>query len=1249
MASTPTSTSALFPEGSQGTSNPQGNNGGIKTSPNIKRLDFRPDVNLYQTTNNISFSGNMLNVKRYTDHPAYDRLGFSPFRDNDIYYNENTHWTGDFGRMLKNFWPGFKAGFVSNYSGFGTLVGGDALNPSALDVLDGYEADEAASRAMSTRGGWQQSMVNIPFNLNYTAGIITSIALEDLALTALAPETAGGSLAYGAYRTGKGLLNVARSLKNIATATRAVDRVNEARKIYNTIKSVPKAATKLVIPQTAQTWRRSYQALDGLNEIQKVGRATQELFTTGKGFASAYMDLRQINLAIDESSVEALSVRRNLLDEYVDEYVYKNGVLPVGEDYQKMKDNADKAMTADYFANLPVIYLTNKITFGNASFAPRFIKNWATVAKTNGGRILMDAVKGKAVFKELPKTFNPVTYVKRLTNKQMAKNTLYNTAKYFKSNFSEGVQELYQMGAAGSIEDYYRNIYDDPQMTGYRYYKQSARKAIGDLYSQEGFEAFAGGLLGGGLSNVVSRGTRAGKEFIMKSFNPNTYEQYRTTQKENMKNTLEMLNSMGDNVKDFLAPDLVNLVEALQKNKEALKLVEEGNFKGVEDIRSTSLYQKIQQLESVGATETFIEALEQMKQLEADEKMEAFGVDSVEKADQLIDTIAKRTQSIQKSLKTVNTQYENPYNPNQYEIGTKERNEEILKQFAYEQAKRDLAFNLHQFRDTADRLSDIYEAAKEDSQLSEFTNKEFSVLFNTTLSKAKKSGVAFESSLENEIAYIFTENKNAVLEIANIEEQLESADAEGKRQLEKRKQELTDQIAKRKKISDVLVDYAAAIDKVRAARNGDTELTEKDVVELKKAFDNYISEIAAQKGTPVNINNRDKVFDKLVDYFNVAQDQRLAANAITILSDPGSLQQISDLHFEALANRFNNSKEMSKNLARAFVMNKLAIEVIEALEEIGVAIPVEELQAFLLEDVRPTKFLTESKTDADANGFVIEGSPLWEKIQEIMDQYEVAAEDIKSDTETTTEEEVPAESEEAMKAEGEAEAEAAEETKEKKPSMTEQAAKSQQATKEAQEKQTKRKKTTRAAAKYQEVSLRKELGGTKVLEKLDEDFAKENERRKEAGERQQTFTQFINGLSNIDSLVKQGRNQAGKIKEKQASEKTVERYQKRLDKAKTVEDVDLIEMDILTLPIMPEDLIKLDFQKRRNEIMAEEAKKRGVENVPEPTPKVEAPQGENLEQATETVESIDFNKINTAEASEKGGEVTDDDINNILC
>ena len=112
-----------------------------------------PGTDLFETTSEMGYSGAQLNVKRFYDHPAYSRLGFSPYRDNDAYYNRHTAWTGDFVRAMKHFGPGFRDGFMSNYNGLETMFTGKAAAPSLLDIAKGSKAEEAASIAMSTRGG----------------------------------------------------------------------------------------------------------------------------------------------------------------------------------------------------------------------------------------------------------------------------------------------------------------------------------------------------------------------------------------------------------------------------------------------------------------------------------------------------------------------------------------------------------------------------------------------------------------------------------------------------------------------------------------------------------------------------------------------------------------------------------------------------------------------------------------------------------------------------------------------------------------------------------------------------------------------------------------------------------------------------------------------------------------------------------------------------------------------------------------
>ena len=162
-----------------------GSTGGYSSGSSINTDGKRilPDSPLSGITGGIvGFDPGARNLDRYKDSPAYKKLGFSVLRDNEEYYNANSSWLDDARRAFKlhNFGAGFAQGFVSNYEGLSTIGSGNMFNPAAIDRRKGILAEEAAARSMSTRGGFGQSAINIPYNLNYTLGIVTSIVAEDL-------------------------------------------------------------------------------------------------------------------------------------------------------------------------------------------------------------------------------------------------------------------------------------------------------------------------------------------------------------------------------------------------------------------------------------------------------------------------------------------------------------------------------------------------------------------------------------------------------------------------------------------------------------------------------------------------------------------------------------------------------------------------------------------------------------------------------------------------------------------------------------------------------------------------------------------------------------------------------------------------------------------------------------------------------------------------------------------------------------
>lgn len=997
-------------------------------------------ADLFNTSIREAFNTEFLNVKRYYEHPAHKRLGYSLYRDNEAYYNQNTAWTGDFIRAMKHFGPGYADGFMSNYNGIATLFSGDALTPSLLDKNKGRKAEEAASIAMSTRGGLGQSMVNIPYNLNYTLGIATSMIAEDLALAALIPETAGAS---GAAAIGNTIMDTGRIIKslfNLGRRAKDLDKVNDARKAWQSLRT---STANMFIPETARVFRGAYKGAEGATDLAKMGNATKQLFSTGAGFGAVYRDMRLINLAIDESGVEAVGVRNSRMNEMLQEFSIVEGRMPSKAEYEDMVENANAAMTRDYFANLPVIYFTNQITFGNMGMKPRFMKNWArTLTENSAGKIVTRSVKKsteKGAAKELGKrTFDVVekagtlkTVANIFTKRESAKDFLLSTGRYFKRNFSEGAQELYQNFAATSLEDYYRQVYADPKMAGFKGYAHATKEGFANMFSQEGFEAFMGGILGGGAVNTLTKSAQKGNEYIMQKFNPETYESNREVQKQRLYDLADMLNKEAQDVTQFLAPDIKNLVDAVKANESIASFAAEGNFKGLEDVRAVSLYSKINSLEATGSTDAFVEALEEMKELSEAEKIEAFGTETAAQADQIIDTVVGRTKKIQANHQMVNEMFPiDRFNPNQFKIGTPERNQEIFKQFAYEQAKLDLIFNMNQYSTIVERVDAIYSSAVENTPVAGMQNTDFSILFNSDVTKANGT-YETTGSLEEERDLTKAEIKRLEESIAFSEE---SKKAEGV--TPETKAQLDEAIARDKKAleiqkekNDLLADYQQKLYAVADQKN-DAQLSlfpeiRPEEVEFKKALQNYLAFVAKTKNVFKNAKLADELAEKILDVVSLSEDMQSAITVINALSDEESLNKRADVHRLGIEQAFKYVTEANKQMVMLDALKgPMLNELIQALEEIGVAIETEDLIALMVSNTPPTKFLSNVAGSTDENGQVIEGSPLWEQIQEILDQFEISLVDLESDLQevdgdTTAEDvdtEVETSEEESLKA-----------------------------------------------------------------------------------------------------------------------------------------------------------------------------------------------------------------------------------------
>ena len=114
----------------------------------LSKLNNEAEANY--TVDPIISNVRQTNFKRYYEHPEYATLGFSPFANNEQFYNENSTVWDDYSRMWGQFGSLAGTGFVSGYRSIGDFMSGNA---GRSDRESAYEFEDAMAIGNSSRGG----------------------------------------------------------------------------------------------------------------------------------------------------------------------------------------------------------------------------------------------------------------------------------------------------------------------------------------------------------------------------------------------------------------------------------------------------------------------------------------------------------------------------------------------------------------------------------------------------------------------------------------------------------------------------------------------------------------------------------------------------------------------------------------------------------------------------------------------------------------------------------------------------------------------------------------------------------------------------------------------------------------------------------------------------------------------------------------------------------------------------------------
>lgn len=658
----------------------------------------------------------MYNAKRYQIHGDYDRLGFSPWRDNEDYYNTFGSDWNDFWRAAGGFWGNMATGYKSWWR--------------TADGVKDYQDVDSASEFMgihalrsSTKEGVLPFLGNTVSQVGLGVGMLAGWATESMAVTA-ATGGLGGPAAIG-----RGIARVPRAFRMMSLIPKfnrtrnflnSIRQVGALRTTYNLGKSGVVGIGKTLTPNMVN-WGRSITSAKDLAQWSKLSR----------GFGAFYRDAGLARMAISEAALEGGIVRMELETRLVDEFREVNGREPTVDEMEELKSVADQGAKSTMLANMPILLATNTIVFGKA-FKPFS----AAVYKKLGGREMIRGVTGKMEFapieagKPIATTFTPKAGILKRAKDTLLTPRSWGRAglnlgrgfiNYTKANMAEGVQEFLQEVIADSAMDYHSNAYwgkiGDPDVgaawdIGLKNVQKYMSPAGGEIFLS-GF--LMGGIMGGGTSviqggktQLVKRGWAdavTGGKFKFKD----KYDAYMEKKMELEKQVGETFTEVTKDPLKYFSPDRVNYFAQKEMAKDQEVAAEEGDKKGYFDIKDNSDFAHIATMVESGKMDFMREWLGELKTLSVDEFNQATQANVQTKEEQfaLVDNMLKQSKAIEERYKEAQTRFPNEFQAEIYPYGSDAYQREAIQQIAHQSFVRQYVMAGHKFDRSIERRTKI--------------------------------------------------------------------------------------------------------------------------------------------------------------------------------------------------------------------------------------------------------------------------------------------------------------------------------------------------------------------------------------------------------------------------------------------------------------------------------------------------------------------------------------------------------------
>ena len=290
----------------------------------------------------------------------------------------------------------------------------------------------------------------------------------------------------------------------------AADLINTNRKTMDVVTKSERVTSAIV--DGLKTLTPGYGTVEEIIKLNKAGAGFAQLAYTGLG--GIKRGLSEFNMARSEAIFEAAGTYTDLKKRLIDDFNIKNGRQPNEDELEKIKQNAENASHDNFWVNMGVLSISNKIAFDN--MFKQFSKTRSLLGEGTAalkGKAFQ--VEGKVAGKTVSKAFSQAGFLGRFgaisdVAKTFGKKTAaWEAAKglpgLMKFELDEGIQELLQDASNKGLQDYYSDLYHGKK--GYTGKLDSMVSSLEDnAFTTEGMKTFLMGALTGRLIAPMTTG-----------------------------------------------------------------------------------------------------------------------------------------------------------------------------------------------------------------------------------------------------------------------------------------------------------------------------------------------------------------------------------------------------------------------------------------------------------------------------------------------------------------------------------------------------------------------------------------------------------------------------------------------------------------------------------------------------------------------------------------------------------------------